>query len=226
MALRYPIAVGEWHHCYNRGVDKRIIFETPVDYGRFLLLLYLCNGSEQIHISNFKDRTLEDFLADSSLDRGKPLVELGAYALMPNHFHCILQEIQRAGSPLSCNGYVPAIRCISISSATAPDHFSGPFKSKHIRDEAYLTMAVPYVLLNPAELFDHDWKNGTSVLPKIHQKLLKYPYSSMLDFIGTTRPENTIVGNELPKYFERKPTLDEMLANAKEYYLENVSILM
>ncbi|MGH7141105.1 MAG: hypothetical protein ACREGH_00525 [Minisyncoccia bacterium] len=42
---RHVFAPDEWYHCYNRGVDKRIVFETGRDYERFLETLYLCNDT-------------------------------------------------------------------------------------------------------------------------------------------------------------------------------------
>jgi len=32
MAERSPFATDEWYHCYNRGVDKRTVFENTGDY--------------------------------------------------------------------------------------------------------------------------------------------------------------------------------------------------
>ena len=43
---------GEYYHLYNRGVDKRIIFPSAMDYKRFLMLLYLANSTEDTRISN------------------------------------------------------------------------------------------------------------------------------------------------------------------------------
>ena len=226
MAQRNPIVVGEWYHCYNRGVDKRIIFETYNDYERFMLLLYLCNGSEQVHISNFKTWSFEMFLTNPTIDRGERLVEIGVYALMPNHFHLILQEIKPGGIATFlqrvCTGYT---MYFNIKQERTGSLFSGPFKSKHILDDAYLTLAVPYVLLNPAELFDSNWKNGTAFRARVKQELLKYRYSSLQDFIGIERPENTIIGSSLSTYFETIPSLDKMLINAQEYYLQATSTL-
>ena len=94
MANRSPIAVGEWYHCFNRGVDKRIIFASEADYERFLTLLYICNGTVNIRLSERYNTSFEGVLKDSRLNRGEPLVELGVYTLMPNHFHLVCKEIR------------------------------------------------------------------------------------------------------------------------------------
>ena len=36
-------AFEEYYHLYNRGVDKRVIFNDRADYSRFQELLYLAN---------------------------------------------------------------------------------------------------------------------------------------------------------------------------------------
>ena len=94
-----PFAPDEWYHCYNRGVDKRIVFTNPKDYERFLMLLYACNSREPIHISNiYRGKTLVDLL--EAVDRKKTLVDIGAYCLMPNHFH-LLVRVEYLGDTLA-----------------------------------------------------------------------------------------------------------------------------
>lgn len=226
MATREPIRVESWQHCYNRGVDKRTVFEESRDYERFLTLLFLSNGTNAIRISDYRKWSLQKFLMDTSIDRGDPIVEIGAYALMPNHFHLILQEIVEGGIATFMlkvgTGYSMYFNKKHQRSGAL---FSGEYKSKHIHDDVYLQMAVPYVLLNPAALFDHKWKQGTANRTDVWQKLQEYRYSSLPDFIGGSRPESKIVGEKLSGYFETKPTLEEMIRNAQEYYSQNKSFL-
>ncbi len=201
------------------------MFEENRDYERFILLMYVCNGSNRIHISDVKNWALAEFLNDASLDRGAPLVEIGAYALMPNHIHLVLQEIQKGGIAAFmlkvCTGY--SMYFNKKSARTGP-LFSGAFKSKHIADDRYLKQVVPYVLLNPAVLFDPKWKQGEAIAPKVHSKLMRYSYSSLLDFLEIKRLENIIVGKKLLEYYDRAPSLAEMVTNAQEYYRENSAL--
>src|ERR1700679_3572183 len=109
MGSRAPFAIGEWYHCFNRGVDKRSIFEQPGDYERFLIQLYIGNGTKNIRASQLSSIKLDAVLEDNRMDRGEPLVDIGAYALMPNHFHLILKEVRANGIPTFmqklCTGY-------------------------------------------------------------------------------------------------------------------------
>src|SRR3989344_3604281 len=91
---RHTLEIGEWYHCFNRGVDKRNLFDNEYDANRFLMLLYLANGTEHVGLYNVEKPRLADVLSD---DRGTPIVAIGAYCLMPNHYHLLLKEITEGG---------------------------------------------------------------------------------------------------------------------------------
>ena len=186
MALRFPLAPGEWYHCYNRGVDKRKIFYNKNDYERFLLLMYAGNGSVPIHISNLKDKRLSVVLSDSLLDKGEPLVEIGAYALMPNHFHILIKEAESGGvtsfMQKILTGYTMYFN--KKNKRTGP-LFAGVFKSKHIADDRYLKKAFSYIHLNPAKLKEPHWKETFRKARTPLKKFVEdYPYSSLGAYIS------------------------------------------
>ena len=71
----------EFYHLYNRGNSRQAIFLNDVDYARFSALLYLANGTNSFEFRELASDALFDF------NRGEQLVAIGAYCLMPNHFH-------------------------------------------------------------------------------------------------------------------------------------------
>ena len=87
MARRMSFSIDEWYHCFNRGVEKRNVFENEVDANRFLMTLYLANGTEPVSLYNELKPELKKAFAT---ERGKPIVAIGAYCLMPNHFHLLI----------------------------------------------------------------------------------------------------------------------------------------
>jgi len=91
MQRNLSFSVGEFYHIYNRGVDKRVIFLDSYDKDRFIKLLFMCNSEKPIIYRDIKDITL------GKLDLGDPLVSIGAYCLMDNHFHLLVKEIQENG---------------------------------------------------------------------------------------------------------------------------------
>lgn len=219
MATRQPFAINEWYHCFNRGVDKRKIFQSKSDYERFLMLMYLGNGSSSTHISNLKQRALLGILNDDSLERGAPLVEIGAYSLMPNHFHFILREIQDEGIARFMQklgtGYTMYFNKKFERTGAL---LAGTFKSKHVADDRYMQWLIGYVHFNAVELFESHWKEGRGDLRRIEKQLAQFPYSSLCDFLSPDRPEKKLLGDSLFKLFNTTPTLQTMLEDAQAYY--------
>src|SRR3990167_1598740 len=89
---RYCIfSVGEFYHVYNHGVEKRNIFVDKKDWARFHKLLYLANSSRPFEFRELENQGIE------TIDRSEPIVAIGAYVLMPNHFHVLVKEITQNG---------------------------------------------------------------------------------------------------------------------------------
>src|ERR1700683_1654947 len=87
MQRKIVLSQGEYYHVYNRGVEKRNIFRDEHDRRRFLKLLHVANGERPFVFRDIEHKQPED------IDRGKSLTAIGAYVLMPNHFHLLLKEI-------------------------------------------------------------------------------------------------------------------------------------
>ena len=224
MAVRNPFAVDEWYHCYNRGVDKRTVFEDAGDYNRFLLLLYLGNGSVPLRLSNLKNQNIRAVLKDISLEREEPLVEIGTYTLMPNHFHLALKEITKSGIAIFMQKIFTAYTMyFNKKYERTGALFAGPFKSRHVDDDRYLKHLVSYQHLNVVELFEPKWKDGFGNLKKIERQLKEYPYSSLPDFLGHKRPERKILGDSIFELYDSIPTLTEIIDDAHAYYAERNS---
>lgn len=222
MATRQPLETDEWYHCFNRGSDKRVVFRAPKDYERFMALLYVSNGTKPVRISDRRDTRLHSILLDETVDRGDPLVDIGVYSLMPNHIHIVLQQLQDDGiARFMQKVFTGYTMYFNLKYDRTGVLFSGVFKSKHIDSDRYLKQAVPYVLLNVGELFDSGLKKGRANIKQMEKRLLEYPYSSLIDFVGRKRPEGKILGTSLSEYFEAIPSLSTMLRDADAYYREH-----
>lgn len=92
MERKFKFSVGEYYHLYNRGVDKRSIFSGDYDKDRFMKTLYLANSDVPVRISE-----IPQGLPLRDIKKGNPIVSIGAYCLMPNHFHILIKEIQDEG---------------------------------------------------------------------------------------------------------------------------------
>ncbi|MFA6348020.1 MAG: hypothetical protein WCX30_01160 [Candidatus Paceibacterota bacterium] len=86
---------GKIYHIYNRGVDKRVIFNNEDDYSRFLNYLNDFNNLKLIDRENeivnkiaSEEREPEDGKIQNS--EKNILVDILTFCLMPNHFHLLL----------------------------------------------------------------------------------------------------------------------------------------
>jgi len=201
-----PFLETEYYHLYNRGVEKRNIFSSVGDYRRFMALIYLANSDENVRIGNILRKTAyEDIFTQ---DRGNPLVAVGAFCLMPNHFHLL-------ATPLSENGlsqYMLKLQTgysmyFNIKNDRSGSLFQGPFRSQHADEDRYLKYLFSYIHLNPAKLRDPHWKEK----PYLKHSPLKmfvehYPYSSFGEYLNGTH----IITNPtpFPDYFSSKTEIE------------------
>ena len=219
MATREPCVTDEWYHCYNRGVDKRKVFAQRDDYERFMGLLYVCNGTKTETISDQYRKDLQSLLTDGAVVRGDPLVDIGAFSLMPSHVHLLLRQLQDGGiARFMQKVFTGYTMYFNVRNERTGSLFGGTYKAKHIDDDRYLKQVVPYVLLNPAELIDSRWKKGKGNPEKIKRVLLEYPYASARTFFGQESPLKSIAGTSLHEYYDRVPSVSEMIHEAHEYY--------
>lgn len=204
MQRKTELAVGEYYHIYSRGVEKRKIFDNHRDYLRFLVLLYLSNSHQEIHLGDYVQRNLllED-LFDEELSEN--LISVGSYCLMPNHFHLLVREKTENGISTFMRKLLTGYSMYynKKNERTGP-LFEGRFKAKHAGEDRYLEYLFSYIHLNPVKLFDHDWRDNRNIdLEGVKKFLSDYPYSSYLFYCGQSRPEDKILDHkEFPEYFQ------------------------
>ena len=220
MVTRLPCTTDEWYHCYNRGVDKRIVFRHTRDYERFLALLDTSNGSETDTMSSRFKLDLQSIVAEKD-DRGDPLVDIAVYCLMPTHVHFVLKQLVDGGiAKFMQKVFTAYTMYFNSHSARTGALFAGTYKAKHIDDDRYLKCVVPYVLLNPVELFQPKWKEGVRDLISAKKQLYEYPFSNASSFTGEESIATKITGTSIRDYYDRLPTIKEMLQDATEYRKE------
>jgi REP element-mobilizing transposase RayT len=213
MNRKVVFAQGEYYHLYNRGTEKRRIFLSPADHRRFLALLYLCNGHNEVNLRETfrKDIKFEDIF---EIDKGAPLVAVGAYCLMPNHFHILAKEsakygvskfMQKLGTAYSMYFNVRHHRVGTL--------FQGKFKARHVTNDQYLKYLYAYIHLNPVKLIDNGWREHSIVdAKKAEQYIKEYSYSSFGVYLNMkARPTAAILApKDFPAYFRSTHEFSEM----------------
>jgi putative transposase len=211
MDRKIPFAVDEFYHLYSRGVNKGKIFWDDGDRRRFLMLLYLCNGTETVHLKNLKSGKIP-YKDVFSVDRGEPLVAIGAYCLMPNHFHLFIREVSEGGASLFMKKLLTgfAMYINKRHERTGP-LFTGRFKSEHIGTDNYFHYLYSYIHLNPIKILDPGWKqHGLLSIEGAVEYLDRYRYSSYRDYLGGDRPEAKILNRErFPDFFQESGSFEK-----------------
>lgn len=210
-----PFSVGEWYHCYNRGIEKRIAFVDARDYQRFLELLYLANDESPLRHDQIGDRTFEEVLA---VPRGERLVTIGAFCLLPGHFHVVLKETSKGGITAFMRKVGTAYSLYFNSRYGREGNlFLKPFRSRHVTLDQSLQHLVSYVHSNPAALFEPEWKNSHVVDPQfLGERIREYPYSSLIAHGGVPTPIHAILDAEIFTVTRTVP-LQKMLQEARKY---------
>ncbi|MFM2357528.1 MAG: hypothetical protein RJA61_265 [Candidatus Parcubacteria bacterium] len=216
---RNILAVGEFYHLYNRGTDKRIIFGDKQDYDRFVVLLYITNSHVSVNVREHlrQGRTLADFF---SIQREETLVDIGAYCLMPNHFHILIKEKNEGGTSLFMQKLLTSYSMyFNRKYERNGSLFQGKFKSEHITQDTHLNYLFSYIHLNPVKLVDSQWKErGLKDLLKTKDFLKNYTHSSYLDYQGFIRDQQKILTKEVfPDYFSEKRDFDKFIEDWLQY---------
>ena len=208
MERKVKFTEGEYYHLFTRGVEKRKIFLETRDYERMLALLYILNQEDHFHVSNFFNRgkTASEIY---KIKKGKLLISILGYSLMPNHFHVVVREIKRGGISKFMSKVLTAYSMFfNKKYERSGPLFVRPFRSSHIGDDVYFRHIFSYIHLNCIELKDKDWKeNGLKDRKKTKEFLESYRYSSYSDFQNSRkRNESQIVDfASLPDFISRAP---------------------
>ncbi|TAJ14592.1 hypothetical protein EPO56_01975 [Patescibacteria group bacterium] len=211
-----PLEIGETYHVYNRGAHKNLIFRSNKDYERLLLILFLANSIAPVDtralLSRYKGRTFADIM-DLEV-RGKPLVSIMAWTLMPNHFHFVLRQEEDQGITRFMRKVVTAYTMyFNAKHAHSGVLFQGRFKSRHVGTNPYFRYIFSYVHLNPVSLIEPLWEEkGIEDPDAVRKFLATYPYSSFYDYsVGERQWRQLIAYNQAPDFMKEQNDLEELL---------------
>jgi len=183
---------------YNRGNDKRFIFENDHDKKRFQELLYIANSTKPFVLRDLTENVYQ-------IRRPDTLVDIGAYCLMFSHFHLLAHEKVEGGISRFMQRLATAYAMyFNLKYKHSGTIFESKFKARHANEDKYLEYLFAYIHLNPVEHIEPEWKNiGIKNLRKTEKYLQGYNFSSYPDYTqGEGRAENKIISHEaFPKYF-------------------------
>ena len=179
----------EIYHIYNRGVEKRTIFQDDTDRFRFVHDLFEFNDRNPAQNIYYRLPALQSYeVKPRKIEREprKLIVKILAFCLMPNHFHLLLQ-------PIGENSIPQFIQKLSTGYAMyfnkkherVGSLFQGTYKSVRVVQEAHFTHLPYYIHLNPLDLITPEWREKEIKNYKRAMKFLEnYRWSSFPDYIG------------------------------------------
>ena len=211
----------EIFHVLNRGVDKRQIFMDRQDHLRFIHDLYEFNNQENAESTyyKFRDYGVDGKTANHSK---KPLIDILAFCLMPNHYHLLV-------SPRTEGGVSQFMHKLNMGYAKYFNQkhertgvlFQGPYKHVPVTDETHLLHLPFYIHFNPLDLAYPEWRENKISNPRKALEFLKsYRWSSHLDYLGI---------KNFPSVLNMQ-FLREILGNNRDYkkltenYLKDIQI--
>ena len=212
-----PFITGEYYHIYNRGIDKRNIFKLERDYERFMMLLYICNSTIEpsFRLDNLINHSHKTFKEILVLDKGEPLVSVGAWCLMTNHFHLLIrQEVDGGVTKFMRKLGTGYSMFFNKKYQRQGALFGGPYKSKCIKaDDNYMRQLFAYIHLNSLDIEFTGWeKGGRNDNNKMKEYLREYRYSSYQDCVGVDRVEGRILNKiAFPDYFQEEQSFEKFL---------------
>jgi putative transposase len=145
-----------YYHIYNRGVEKRTIFEDEQDYKVFINYLseYLSPKPDPVNLRR-------GFTLKGSSFQGIPhqpknysrTIDLIAYCLMPNHFHLLIKQIKGPAMEGFMRSLATRYSVYFNKKYTRVGHlFQGIYKAAVIESDQYLLYLSKYIHRNPNEL--------------------------------------------------------------------------
>jgi putative transposase len=226
MNRKIKFAQGEYYHIYSRGVEKRIIFQDEDDYKRFIFLLNLAKSEESINIRDLKKRNDNQDLTFVK-NKGQTLVNIGAWCLMPNHFHLLISENSEGGISLFLQKLLTSYSMYFNKKYDRKGSlFESRFQAEHLDTDNYLKYIFSYIHLNPVKLIDPFWKiDGLKDFIKTRDFLKKYLYSSYTDYLDYDREEKEILNrNAFPDYFPNEESFEDNLSDWLKFNPNNLEI--
>ncbi len=171
-----PFVTGAIYHVYNRGVEKRQIFETQADYLRFMSYFEVFLGNQVV--LNSVGQPYKKLSSE---------VSLLSYCLMPNHIHLQVQQKTDRGLTMLMQSLMTGYSMyFNLKYRRVGPLFQGVYKGKLAESDAQVMETSRYVHRNPDQLN--------------MQECLNYPYSSLHNYAAGVYP-SWLNPEPIMKYF-------------------------
>lgn len=220
-----PYVENGYYHIYNRGVEKRLIFEDSQDYSVFLS--YLKEALIPKNEKKLYERLSNEDLGWPERQRIKRVlaiknfsdeIELLSFCMMPNHFHLLIKQ----NSPRSIDNLTSSVMTrysmyFNKKNSRRGPLFEGVYKAVLVESEEQLLHLSRYIHRNPLTLANgRNYQNRYTSLPEYLSKRKTdwLKPEDILSYFSKTNPVNSYLA-----FVEEIDDLDQL----KDLVLEELS---
>ena len=219
MYNKRELTTGEYYHIYSKSIAGYRIFNNPEEYKRIICAAFYYQFMEtNLSISNFfKTNDMQSFdFTEYEASIKKPAqkyVSVGAFCLMPTHFHFVLRQLEDKGISFFMSRVLNSYtRYFNSKYRRQGPLWSGRFHSEHISTDEQLCHVIRYIHLNPSTAFlverPEDWE-----------------FSSYREFLGKSYPEHKfcdqdvidLMPNQYKKFVDGQIEYQRELAKARRF---------
>lgn len=204
------LATNEIYHIFNRSVGKESIFSNQRNLQHSLELIDYYRFPQAVRFSQYQILT-KDFKKayENNFRKQQHLVEIYSYAIMPNHYHFLLKQLQEDGIKtfirILQNSFA---KYFNIKNDRHGAVFQSTFKAKRVETDEEFVHVSRYIHLNPVTSFLIDFKN-----------LSLYPWTSFPLYVKGL--SNTFVNiNQITNMFKNREKYIQFVADQANYQRE------
>ena len=201
------LATNEIYHIYNRSIARELIFTSLGNLTRALEAIEFYRFAQEMRLSQFKSlrkEIKESYLFD--LKKKKPLIEIYAFALMPNHYHFLLKQTQEKGIVQFTSNFQNSFaKYFNIKNDRNGALFQNAFKGVHVQNDEQFIHVSRYIHLNPVTSYIIEFENLSS-----------YPWTSFSQYANSGGSE-IVETKFLLKMFSLKNSYIKFVADQVDY---------
>jgi putative transposase len=148
-------ANNEYYHVLNRSIAKEEILSGKREVSRFLALIDYYRYLQKLSFSKYKKlpRELRNLYYNNYKDE-KPLVELYAFSLMPDHFHILIKQLKDNGlQTYMANIQNAFAKYFNTKEKRDGGLFKRPFRVRRIENDEDFLHLSRYIHLNHVTSF-------------------------------------------------------------------------
>jgi len=208
------LANNEIYHIFNRSIARENIFSNKIYLKKVLEIIDFYRFSQQLRLSKFKalnEIQKKDYLL--ALKDKSPLVEIYSFALMPNHYHLLLKQLQDNGIVRFIANFQNSFaKVFNLKNERDGAVFQNSFKAKRVETDEQFIHISRYIHLNPV----------TAYLINFNQ-LANYPWTSFPIYVNEDK-NSFVAVNFLLHLFGSKDKYADFVADQVSYQRELASI--